>query len=361
MRFAHPDAFWLLALVALLVVLLWRGERVRRARLLKLASAGLLAPLVAEASDARRTARHVLVVAGCALLVLALARPQAGTKVELEKTKGVNVIVALDVSRSMLARDVRPDRLRRAQLEIADLLESLRGNRVGLVAFAGVAYAPCPLTTDIGAAKLFLRNLSPDAVPQGGTALGRALMTARALFKAENRVDPGQPTSRRAANILVVVTDGEDHEGDLESEAAALKEQSIQLYAVGVGSALGEPIPVPSGGASGGGTQVYLKDQDGQTVLSRLNEAVLQKLAEDAGGSYVAATQGGMGLEQVKAGIAATQKAELESRLSVAYDERFHWALGPSVACLLLSRVVRLRRRDVVDVGPAPRRVGEAS
>lgn len=352
MRFAHPDAFWLLILVGALALLLWRGERVRQTRLLKLADGGLLPPLIAEASTARRWWRHVLMLLGCSLCVVALARPQAGTKVELEKAHGVNVVLALDVSRSMLARDVRPDRLKRAQMELADLMESLKGHRVGLVAFAGVAYAPCPLTTDVGAAKLFLRNLSPDAVPQGGTAVGKALATARALFRAESRAaeQPGSNSTagQQAANILVLVTDGEDHEGDLEAEAAALKNEGIQLYAVGVGSALGEPIPLAAqGNGTGGGTQLYLKDANGQTVLTRLNEPALQKLAEDAGGTYVASAMGALGLDKVRSAIAATQKAELESRLVVAYDERFQWVLAPGLVFLLLARVLRLRRHVV--------------
>ncbi|MEW5853407.1 MAG: VWA domain-containing protein [Myxococcota bacterium] len=345
MRFAHPDAFWLLLLVVLLALLMWRAERVRLARLAKLAEDALLPPLTSETSRGRRLWRHALTVLGCTLCVVALARPQAGTRVELEKTHGVNVVMAVDVSKSMWARDVAPDRLRRAQAELGDLMESLRGNRVGLVAFAGVAYAPCPLTTDIGAAKLFLRNLSPEAVPQGGTAIARALATARALFRAEARTEgQAQPTSK-AANIIVLVTDGEDHEGDLETEAKALKDEGIMLYAVGVGSTLGEPIPLPSGGA---GQQLYMRDASGQTVLTRLNEAALQKLAEDAGGAYVSGQGGGLGLQPVKEGIAAIQKAELESRLVVAYDERYAWVLAPGLFCLVLSRLLRLRARGTV-------------
>jgi Ca-activated chloride channel family protein len=353
MRFAHPDSFWLLVPVALLGLLLWRSGHVRERRLLALADAGMLPGLTQESSGALRMARQVCLMFGLVLCVVAASRPQAGTTVELEMAHGVNVVFALDVSRSMLARDVRPDRLRRAQAEMGELMERLKGNRVGLVAFAGVAYAPCPLTTDIGAAKLFLRNLSPDAVPQGGTAIGRALATARALFAAEQRgAGADKQAGPSAANIIVLVTDGEDHEGDVELEATALKEAGIQLYAVGVGSALGEPIPVGNGE---GGTQQYLKDETGQTVLSRLNEAALQKLAQDAGGTYVGGNNGSVGLQQVQAGIAATQKAELESRLVVAYDERFQWVLAPALVLLLVSIALQQRRK------PAARLAGVAS
>ncbi len=349
MRFAHPDAFWLLALVLLAALVLWRSERARTRRLLLVADAGLLPALTGESSPARRTVRAWLLTLGMALCVVAAARPQAGTRVELEKARGVNVVFAVDVSRSMLARDVRPDRLRRAQAEISELMERLRGNRVGLVAFAGVAYAPCPLTTDTGAAKMFLRSLSPDAVPQGGTAIARAIATARALFQAEQRSASDQGGRTGAASVLVLVTDGEDHEGDLEAEATALKEAGIQLYAVGVGSTLGEPIPV----SSEGGATTYLKDEDGQTVLTRLNETALQKLAEDAGGTYVSGAGGGLNLETVQAGIAATQKAELESRLVVAYDERFQWVLAPALALLVAATGMRPRRRVKRALDPA--------
>lgn len=341
MRFAHPDAFWLLIGVALAAVLVWRSHRVRQHRLAALADAALLAPLVAESSSSRRLARQILAWLGMVLCVVALARPQAGTRVELEKTHGVNVVLALDVSRSMLARDVRPDRLRRAQAELADLMEQLRGHRVGLVAFAGVAYAPCPLTTDIGAAKMFLRSLNPDAVPQGGTAIARALATARALFNAEKRGTGEGGSSAPGASILVLVTDGEDHEGELETEAAALKEDGIQLYAVGVGSPLGEPIPLSQPGSA---AVQYLKDANGQTVLTRLDEAGLQKLAQDAGGQYISGVEGGLELEKVRLGIAATQKAELESRLVVQYAERFQWVLGPAVAALVMAVALGLKK-----------------
>jgi len=356
MRFAHPDVFWLLILVPAVVLLQWRAERVRAARLLRLADAALLGALMPEASRARRLTRHVLTTLGLTLALLALARPQAGTTVELEKTHGVNVVFALDVSRSMLARDVRPDRLRRAQLEIADTMENLKGNRVGLVAFAGVAYAPCPLTTDVSAAKLFLRNLSPDAVPQGGTAVARAVATARALFRAENRAggsQQGSSTTPASANILVLITDGEDHEGDLEAEGKALRDEGIMLFAVGVGSALGEPIPISTGA---GGTQMYLKDDNGQTVLTRLNEATLEKLAADSGGTYVASTEGSLNMHQVRLGIGAAQKAELESRLTVTYDERFMVLLLPGLLCLLGAGALSLRARR-----PSTRHVSTAA
>lgn len=356
MRFAHPDAFWLMFLVGLSWLVLWRAERVRARRLHALADAALLPALLGEASAARRTLRHVCLLFGLALAVVALARPQAGTRVELEKAHGVSVVFALDVSRSMLARDVRPDRLRRAQAEIGDMMEQLKGNRVGLVAFAGMAYAPCPLTTDISAAKLFLRNLSPDAVPQGGTAIGRALATARALFSAESRPGGGAGQPSTAANILVLVTDGEDHEGDLEEEAKALREAGITLFAVGVGSTLGEPIPI----AQGEGGTTYLKDPNGQTVLTRLDETALQKLATDAGGTYTSGAAGGTGLVQVQAGIQAVQKAELESRLVVAYDERYHWVLLPALLLLVVGAGVGQRRRAPLNLS-ATAREGAAS
>lgn len=340
MRFAHPDAFWLLLPVLALAWMLWRGERSRARRLALLADAALLPALLPDVSPARRAWRAVLHVVAAVLLVVTLARPQAGTKVELHKSRGVNVVMALDVSRSMLARDVRPDRLRRAQAELGDLMESLRGNRVGLVAFAGVAYAPCPLTTDIGAAKMFLRSLNPDAVPQGGTAIARAVATARALFGAESKAKGEGAQDGGGARVLVLVTDGEDHEGDLEAEAKALKDEGITLFAVGVGSTLGEPIPM----GDGSGPTQYLKDANGQTVLSRLNEAALQKLAENAGGTYVTGQDGTLGLDSVRLAVASLSKSELESRFVVTYAERFQWVLAPAMLALVMARVLATRR-----------------
>jgi Ca-activated chloride channel family protein len=235
---------------------------------------------------------------------------------------------------------VAPDRLSRAKAEIAAMAEELSGNRVGLIAFAGTAFVQCPLTTDLSALRMFLNALDPDVVPQGGTALARALAVADRLFagSAEMAAESG----RGHAQVLVLITDGEDHEGAVEEVAARLQRRSVTTFVVGVGSEAGEPIPLEG---ENGAIIGYLKDKRGQPVLSRLDPPTIQALATAAGGEALVGPDLAGNLTAVARAVDRLEKSEFESRLVVQYQERFQWPLAFGLGALLLALTMRLRRR----------------
>lgn len=341
MRLGDPTALWLvLAALGALAALLY-GAWQRRRTAAALGDHMVLAPLLAEVSPRRRQIRLVLWALAALLLAGAALRPQWGARTELARHRGLDVVFALDVSRSMLARDVSPDRLARAKLEIASLVDQFAGNRIGLIAFAGSAFVQCPLTTDVSAVKMFLNALVPDAVPQGGTALAKALAVADRLFAASSaRIADG---SRQHGQVLVVITDGEDHAGDVAEIASRLKKRGVVTYAIGVGSEEGEPIPLtdPAGQITG-----YLKDGSDRPVLTRLTPATLNALAEAAGGQALVGPRIDENLLSVAADIDRLEKSEFESRLVVQYRERFQWPLGLGLSALLVAVLLRERRGE---------------
>ncbi|QDE85221.1 VWA domain-containing protein [Myxococcus xanthus] len=265
---------------------------------------------------------------GLALFGFALAQPQCGTKSELTKRRGIDVVVALDASKSMLARDIQPSRLERAKLELTTLLDELKGDRVGLVVFAGDAFIQSPLTSDYSAVKLFLRAVDPEVMPQGGTNVGAALRLSRQVLENADRGSKER--------VVVLLTDGEDLVGDVAEATEALKDAGVQVLAVGVGSESGEPIPVFD---RRGAFVDYKKDAAGETVITRLDRAGLTAIAEATGGTFYFQPRG-VAMSQVVERIDQMQKSELESRVTVRYDERFQSFAIPGLALLALGMLL---------------------
>ena len=260
------------------------------------------------------------------LFAVALSQPQCGSRAELTRKRGIDVVVALDASKSMRARDVLPSRLERAKLELSTLLDELKGDRVAIVAFAGDAFVQCPLTSDYAAAKLFLRAIDPDQMQEGGTNIGAALATAQKVLEGADRGAKDR--------VVVLLSDGEDLSGEVGEATESLKTAGIKVFTIGIGSPTGEPIPVldKQGDRTG-----YLKDPTtGQTVLSRLDEAGLESIAQATGGEYFHRT-GGVAVPEVAARIDRLQKTELESRITVRYDERFQSFLLPGLVLLVVG------------------------
>lgn len=308
MRFGHPWAFWLLAFVPALAAALWLSARANAKKFAALGKPETLKTQFVSFSLEKRNAAFVLLLAALSALGFALARPQFGGKSVIVKREGTDAVFLLDVSKSMSARDASPDRLTRSKLELARLMEVLKGDRVGIIVFAGAAFVQCPLTTDYSAAKLFLKSISIGDVNAGGTALGKAFAAASKMF--EDSWETG------GSKVAVVVTDGEDFDKETEKEFAALKEKGVRMYAVGVGSAAGEPIP---SGDRGGG---YLKEGE-KTVMSRRNDALLEKIAEESGGKYYN-LQEGSDLTELALELSRLKKAEFKSEMYTQYDERFY-------------------------------------
>lgn len=332
-RILHPAA--LLGFVGALLLFgvgalgLWR----RRALLARVLSPEARERLAPGASDGRALLKNGLISLGLCAFAVALSQPQCGTHTELTKRTGIDVVVALDASRSMQAQDVRPSRLERAKLELSDLLDRLRGDRVGLVVFAADAFPQCPLTTDYAAAKLFLKAITYDSVPQQGTSLSAALLTSKQLL------DDGGGLSRGRAVILL--TDGEDHEEGIEDAIDQLTQDNIRVYPVGIGSTSGEPIPLSD---EKGRFIGYKRDRAGNTVMTRLNEEVLREIADKTQGHYFHSTAGDVGIPAVAEELERLDKAEFESRLSIAYSERYREFLLPGAILLLLGAGLRRGR-----------------
>jgi Ca-activated chloride channel family protein len=316
-----PVAF-LLGVLALVRALM-RRSAVSRAVPDRLAD--VLAPGVSLLLPSFQSGFYAL---GLMLMAFALAEPQCGSHSELTKRRGIDVVVAIDASRSMLARDVQPSRLARARLELNTLLDELKGDRVAIVAFAGEAFIQCPLTSDYEAAKLFLRAIDPEQVPQGGTNIGDALKLSRDVLQEADRGAKDK--------VVVLISDGEDLEGEIGPGVEAMKEVGARVLAVGIGSEQGEPIPVTN---KNGDVVGYRKDRDGNTVLTRLDRAGLTRIAEDTGGEFFYQPQS-VAMGDVVKVIDKLQKSELESRLTVRYSEVFQYYLAPGIFFLALGMLV---------------------
>lgn len=336
MRLAEPHLLWLLLLVPLLVVAFAISFTQRGRRLARLGDAGLIARMTASVSRSRQILRAVFVTVAVMLVLMALARPQAGGRAKLEKQRGLDIVVALDFSKSMLARDVYPSRLERAKRELERLMDHLAGDRIGLVAFAGetLSYPP---TTDYAAVKLFWRDLQPTDMPVGGTAVGRALKAA-----IEPLVRLRSKGGETRSQVILLLTDGEDTESEPLEVAAEAARLGIKIFAVGVGSRSGELIPqVDQDGKVTG----YLKDKEGKYVTSRLAEDMLSQIASKTNGEYLRADAKQFGVELIESALAGLKRTETEARLVKQYDEVFEWLLFPAFMLLVGQACMSERRR----------------
>lgn len=330
-RFGDALALWSLAAAPLLLGLHWHAGRRRRLLLDRFGEHALVRQLLPSVAPAARRWKAALCIAAAALLAMALARPQFGTRVETVRRQGQDVIVALDVSRSMYAEDLTPNRLERAKLEAGRIVQRLDGDRIGLVAFAGDAFVQSPLTTDYGAAMMFLNAMDPNLMSTQGTDLRKAVDVA---VEALSETPPDN-------RILVLVTDGEDHEGGVAEAIAAATEANVAVHAVGVGSAEGVPLPdVGDDGARRG----FRRDEAGAVITTRLNETALQDIALQTGGGYYRIGQGGDGLAQLAARI-ETGGREVESREVTQFEEQYQILLGMALVLLVVEFMLPEARR----------------
>ncbi len=334
MRWACPERWvWGWVIVALLGLWVW-ALRDRKQALSHLVDAGLL-PQLAEQVDYRsRALKAAIVMIGVLFLVIALIGPQWGFRWQEIKRRGVDLVIALDVSKSMLAQDVKPSRLERAKLAIQELVPMLKGDRIGLVAFAGTSFVQCPLTVDYGAFSLTLDELDTHSIPRGGTAIANAIRDSLKVFASS------APDSR----ALIIITDGESHEGDPLSAAKEAAKQGVKIFTVGVGTPEGELVPI----TDAQGNQTFLKDREGRTVKSHLAEGLLQQIALEIGGSYIRATPTAFGLDLLyRDRIAALHQQEFESTMKKQYELRFQWALAVALFLLTCEPLISDRRRMV--------------
>jgi len=336
-RLAHPHLLWLLLLVPGLVLAYGVAFAARRRALNRLGNPTLIGRMSAMTSVPRKVVRGALLCLVVGLVGLALARPQAGGRARLEKQRGLDLIVALDFSKSMLAKDIYPSRLERAKRELESLMDRLSGDRVGLVAFAGetLTYPP---TTDYDAVKLFWRDLSPSDMPVGGTAIGRALTSAIEML-SRLRQSGGETRDQ----VILLLTDGEDTESQPLEAAEQAAKLAIKVFAVGIGSRSGELVPELAEGEQAAG---YIKDREGKYVTSRLDEDLLSQIAAKTGGGYLRADAKHFGVEAIEAALAGLKRTESDTRLVKQYDEVFEILLLPALLLLLLETCMSDRRRN---------------
>ncbi len=339
MRFANPHALWLLLTVPAAVLAYALASAHRRRLLARLGDAPLVAKMAGDVSPGRKTVRAALMVLTLALLAVALARPQAGGRARLTKQPGLDLVVALDFSRSMLAKDVYPSRLERAKRELEQLMDGLAGDRIGLVAFAGetLTYPP---TTDYAAVKLFWRDLSPWDMPVGGTAVGRAIRASLDQL-VPLRAKEATAGSQRGQAILLL-TDGEDTDSEPLAAADEASKLGVKIFTVGVGSRSGELIPEYD---DKGKVTVYVKDAEGKYVTSRLAEDTLAEIAKRTGGELFHADAKRFGVEDAARALGGLKRTENEARLVREYDEVFEALLGPAFLLLVLEACMSERRR----------------
>lgn len=334
MRFAYPEYGWLLLLVPLAILFaVWAAGR-RRRDLERLAHAAVAPRLTRTVSRARQHVKTALVVAGVGLLVVALTGPQFGVKLEMAERRGVDVVIVLDLSRSMLAEDVRPNRLERARHAVGELLDRLEGDRVGLVVFAANAYVQCPLTLDYGALRMLLAAVEIGAMPSQGTSLERALGVAADAFDDEARQD----------RAVVVLSDGEAHLGDAASAAARLAADGARVFCIGVGTSDGELIPLK---ADDGTRLDYHKDRDGNYVKTRLDEPALREVAAAGEGAYWRSSLSAFEVQALSDRIAGMEDGDLGAERFTSYEERYQIPLGLALLCFVVEGLLseRARRR----------------
>ncbi|HCR04425.1 MAG TPA: hypothetical protein DIU18_04495 [Gemmatimonadetes bacterium] len=333
--FRFADSVWLfaLAVVPVLVGLFGLSSLRRRRALGVFGDAHLVRKLTATVSITARRCKAALCVVAVGTLVVALARPQFGSRVETVQSVGQDIVVAVDLSRSMLAEDVAPNRLERARLEILRLMDNLDGDRIGLVAFAADAFVQSPLTVDYSAAGLFLKAMHPDLMPVQGTDLGAALQVSL------DALDQGA----RDARVVVVITDGEDHEGDFEDQLARAVTSGVQVHVVGIGSLDGVPIPEYDAQGRQAG---FLRDDEGSVVTTRLGERTLTAVAERTGARYVRAGAGGTAFEDLMDEISGVEGEALDGLQITQFEEQFQVFLALALALLFAEWLWPDRRSE---------------
>jgi Ca-activated chloride channel family protein len=327
MRFGEPVYFNLLWLLpALIFFLVWALRR-KRALTTEFCSPNLAPKFIGEKIRSRQKVKAVFILLTLFFMIVALTQPRWGYEWKDLKQEGVDIIVTLDVSKSMLAEDIKPNRLSRAKRKISDLLDMLDGDRIGLVAFAGTAFVQCPLTLDYSAAKLFLDATDTDLLSSQGTALAGAIRKSVAAFRSQDK----------KSKAIILITDGESHDDDPLKAAKWAAEQGVKIFTIGIGKDAGAPIPDAAGG--------FKKDAKGEIVLTRLDESTLQKIALETGGTYVRSVIGDLDLdkiyqENIKPKI---DKKELKTQRRKLWTERFQWFVFLAITCLLVEFMIRER------------------
>ena len=332
MRFAYPIYLHVLWLLPILLIFFWRVSKLRQRSLDRFGESPLVIRLSQTVSRRRQRLKIGLLLAALLFLGLAVARPQIGTHAVPVKVEGIDLVFALDTSASMLAEDIKPNRLTRAKHEIAGLMDKLRGDRVGIVICAGTSFLQCPLTFDYGAAKLFLDAVDTNSISVPGTAIEDALYTAMRAF---------EKSPAETSKVIILLTDGENFEGDPLKATEAAEKKGVKVYPIGLGSPKGEPIPLRN---EQGDLTGYKKDKAGNMVLTRLDQLTLEKIAVLTDGQFYHVSAGGIELEKIYDDIAKMEKTLRETQLVMHYEEQYQYCVGIALLLILIDTFLTDRK-----------------
>ena len=328
-RFAHIEYVYLLALIPVFILffiwlMIWKRKALQR-----FGELSVISRLLPDMANSKLTLKFVLMMVAWGLLVFVLVGPKTGSRLQNVQRKGIDLIIALDVSNSMLAQDIKPSRIDRAKQAISRLIDKLEGDRIGVIVFAGKAYTQLPITTDYAAAKMFVSTINPGMIPTQGTAIGEAIDLSVTSF--------GESIRNKA---LVIISDGEDHEGNVLEQAELATSKGIMIYTIGMGLPEGGPIPVYNNNVQVG----FKKDKEGNAIVSKLDEALLKKIASVGKGLYVRATNSATGLNKIFDDINAIQKSEIESKQFSDYENQFQYFLVIALILLILDLFIFERK-----------------
>lgn len=327
-RFEDPIFLYLLLVIPILALIRFYTSRKRRKRLIRFGDPELLKDLMPDVSKSRPLVKFWLLEFALFLLIVMFARPQMGTKISHEKRTGIETIICLDISNSMLAEDVEPSRLDKSKMLIENLVDNFTNDKIGLIVFAGDAFIQLPITSDYVSAKMFLNNIDPSLIATQGTNIKEAIEMASNSFTQQENI----------GKAIIVITDGEDHEGGAVDAAKAAKKKGLRVYVLGVGSPKGAPIPVSGG---------YMKDNTGHTVMSALNEDMCKEVASAGGGAYIHVDNNNTAQEQLNSELSKLSKQDMSSTIYSEYDEQFQ-AFGILAIIVLIIEICILDRKNPI-------------
>ncbi|MDB2675258.1 VWA domain-containing protein [Flavobacteriales bacterium] len=328
LRYENSEYLFLMLIIPIIIILFVMAIRWRKRAIDKFGESHMVFKLMPMASFTKLRLKFILFSFSIAFIIIGLANPQIGSKMEEVKREGVDLMIAIDLSNSMLAEDLQPNRLMRAKQSISRLIDRLDGDRIGLVVFAGDAYVQLPITTDYSAAKLFLSTINTDIIPTQGTAIGKAIELSINSFDVSNDQN----------KAIIIITDGENHEDDAIQKAKDAEDMGIFVHTIGMGSAEGGPIPIKN---RYGSITSYQKDNSGNTVITKLNEEMLKEIAASGGGSYIRANSTQSSLNALFKEINKMEKKEIGSKVFTDYKDRFQWFLGIAIVLLLIESLLR--------------------
>jgi len=329
-RFANTEYLYLLLFLAVFILIFWIYNIWKKKARKRYGDERIVNSLTPNESSSKRYIKFIVITIAFVLLVIGIINPQVGSKLEKVKREGIDLMLVLDVSNSMLAEDIKPNRLERSKMAISSLVDKLEGDRIGIIIFAGNAYKQLPLTTDYAAARLFLSAVDTKIVPSQGTAIGEAIDLSVASF------DDGEHNK-----AIIVITDGENHEDDAIGAATSASEIGIKVFTIGMGLPEGSPIPLYN---QYGNQTGFKKDRQGQTVITKLNEDMLRQIAAAGDGSYARANNASTGLRKIFDDISEIEKKEIETKQFTDYEDRFQYYLGAALLLLLLELLISDRK-----------------